>query len=283
MLNDVGVLPDSVRYYHEPDAFTEACLYYAPHGGVYHCNEHYLVRRDPEDCLEVCQVIIVDEGALTFTYRGQTQTAPAGAILLLDCREPHRYFSASDNLRMRWFHVTGSSSQAYTQHIIKAHGAVLHMVKSAQLEICCAEILQHLAQERLDPQSLSLKLHDLLSLLMRLAQQPEKSPLEKSIQASAAYIEAHYAEKDVDIQTLARHAALSACYYLRKFKEFQGVTPHQYLQAVRLRVAKQQLSTTSHSIEEIAASCGFCNTSHFVMTFRKNTGMTPLQFRTMWK
>ena len=37
------------------------------------------------------------------------------------------------------------------------------------------------------------------------------------------------------------------------------------------------------AIEEIAEQCGFCNTSHFIMVFRRNTGTTPLQFRIMWR
>ena len=100
---------------------------------------------------------------------------------------------------------------------------------------------------------------------------------------SAQYIEAHYAEKEATVPALAARAALSTCYYLRKFKEYHGVTPHQYLQSVRLRAAKEQLTVTAHSIEQIAEDCGFCSTSHFIMAFRKNTGLTPLQFRILWK
>lgn len=38
---DAGILPDSVRFFHEPDAFTEQALYHTPHVGVYHCDSQY--------------------------------------------------------------------------------------------------------------------------------------------------------------------------------------------------------------------------------------------------
>ena len=52
---------------------------------------------------------------------------------------------------------------------------------------------------------------------------------------------------------------------------------------MRLSAAKQQLLTTSQSIETIADNCGFSSASHFIMAFRKSTGITPHQYRTQWK
>ena len=48
---DAGILPDSVRFFHEPDAFTEQALYHTPHVGVYHCDSQYNFSRAGETCL----------------------------------------------------------------------------------------------------------------------------------------------------------------------------------------------------------------------------------------
>ena len=111
----------------------------------------------------------------------------------------------------------------------------------------------------------------------------KKSDLEIAIQDSADYMTYNYADKSLSIEHLSQRAALSTCYYMRKFKEYQSVTPHQFLQTVRLSAAKQQLLTTSQSIETIADNCGFSSASHFIMAFRKSTGITPHQYRTQWK
>lgn len=283
MLNDTGILPDSVRYYHEPDAFTAAYLYHAPHVGIYHCSGDYQFQRTADTCLSICQALLVDQGELSVHYRGEVCRAAAGALVLLDCREPHFYHAASDDIHFRWFHIVGCSDSAYVNEIIRSHGFVIQTARSPQIEPCFSQIVSAAAQENPNPHLLSVRLQTLLALLASLSEESQKSELERSIDESAQYIESHYADKDVTIPFLAARAALSTCYYLRKFKEYRAITPHQYLQSVRLRAAKQQLTTSSRSVEEIAEGCGFCNTSHFVMAFRKATGMTPLQYRTLWK
>lgn len=280
MLNDVGVLPDSVRYYHDANAFTTAYLYHIPHAGAYHCDERYLVQRD---YLDVCQIIFVDEGELIVEYRGETRRAHRGMIVLLDCHEPHQYYAGSKGLRMHWFHFTGNSSIAYTQLITRTHGFVLTVLQNHEIEETCRTIMMAVSQTALNVHALSAAINKLLALLVLLLGEPEKSPLEQAIQKSADYIERHYADHELSIEYLARQTAVSPCYYMRKFKEYQKVTPHQFLQITRLRAAKQLLMTTSKSIEEIAEACGFCNSSHFIMAFRRDTNLTPLQFRSHWK
>lgn len=277
---DTGVLSDSVRYYHEADPFTEKNLYYIPHAGQYHCNSEYEVRRTH---LDVCQAIVVDSGELTIEYRGQVYTAPSGAVVLLDCREPHGYYASSSDLKMRWFHFLGSSSEAYVQQIANIHGIVMQITQNTDIESCIAQIMKAVAQPEPNPHFVSVNIHRLLALLMTETGAVSKSDLELVINSSVSYIESHYSDPDLSNENLARMAMLSTCYYVRKFKEFRSATPHQFIQAVRIRSAKQKLSTTSLSIEEIAEQCGFCNTSHFIMVFRRTTGITPLQFRIMWR
>ena len=279
MLVDIGVLPDSMRFYHEADPFTAVNLYSIPHAGIYHCTAQYEFSRT---YLDVCQVIVVDEGELTVEYRGQTLRAPAGTLILLNCAEEHQYHASAGELHMRWFHFAGSSSVAYTDHILNTHGMVHKTAQISALDPCFARIMASVKQGQAEPHMLSLEIHRLLALLAQHTEKREKSELEQVIARSVEHMETHYADRNITINELAALSALSPCYYLRKFKEFQATTPRQHLLAIRLRSAKQQLTTTAHSIEEIGLGCGFCSTSHFIMTFRKHTGITPLQFRMKW-
>lgn len=277
---DIGVLKNSVRYYHDPDAFTASYLYYIPHAGNYCCNEEYEVERE---YLDVSQFIIVDYGVLCVEYEGRTVKALPGTMVLLDCRKPHKYYSLSKELKFRWFHFIGNSSEAYTQLILNTHGFVFTFVDSPEIYQTFQNIMMAIRQETPNCHALSFTINKLLALLMLSFKNPEKHGLEQVIQESAAYIDEHYADKAMSVDDLARRSVLSTCYYMRKFKEYQSVTPHQYVKAVRLRNARQLLSTTSLSIEEIAERCGFSNASHFIKTFRDADGLTPLQFRNLWK
>ena len=238
---DAGILPDSVRFFHEPDAFTEQALYHTPHVGVYHCDSQYNFSRAGETCLDICQAIFVDHGALTVRYREQEITASPGMLILLDCREPHEYFAVSPEIRFRWFHIVGASSFAYIAHIIQSHGFVIQTAKNADIERFFAQIITDAKQDAA-AYAVSAHVEQLLAGLASLAAETNPDAVEQSMIDSAQYIEAHYAEKEAKVPALAARAALSTCYYLRKFKEYHGVTPHQYLQSVRLRAAKEQLT-----------------------------------------
>lgn len=280
MLADIGVLPGSSRYYHEADSFTQSCLYFTPHAGDYRCNLVFAVARDH---LDVCQLILVDDGQLSVEYGGESRVAPAGSLVLLDCRRPHRYAAASDELRMRWFHFVGAGSEAYTNLITQTHGVILPVDPEGKIEACFSEILAAAQKQDMNMHTVSVHIHTLLALLAQLPEQTRKSEIEQVIDRSAAYIETHFGDADLSNESLAHMSALSSCYFIRQFKNIRGITPHQYIQTVRIRSARQMLSTTSRSIEEIADICGFSNASHFIMVFKRMTGITPLQFRMMWR
>ena len=58
-----------------------------------------------------------------------------------------------------------------------------------------------------------------------------------------------------------------------------GRTPHEYLSAVRLRHAKELLTETALSVEEIGFRCGFSSSTAFIRSFRQATSITPASFR----
>ena len=71
-------------------------------------------------------------------------------------------------------------------------------------------------------------------------------------------------------------------YHLSKImKEETGKSLHKCLMDYRLRAAKNLLSTTDISIEDVAIKTGFSQTSYFVKCFREKTGMTPRKYRSV--
>ncbi|MGN1234748.1 MAG: AraC family transcriptional regulator [Christensenellaceae bacterium] len=38
-------------------------------------------------------------------------------------------------------------------------------------------------------------------------------------------------------------------------------------------------ATSTHSVERIAERCGYWNIEHFIRQFKRETGLTPRQFR----
>jgi AraC-like DNA-binding protein len=63
------------------------------------------------------------------------------------------------------------------------------------------------------------------------------------------------------------------------FKEYTGFAPSQYIQEVKITLAKEMLTNTTMSIKEIAFELGYDNSDYFFTVFRKMTGITPLSYR----
>ena len=73
---------------------------------------------------------------------------------------------------------------------------------------------------------------------------------------------------------LARAAGLSRVHVSRAFARQFGMPPHAYLNALRLRHARQAL-LAGQSLADVAAACGFADQSHFTRRFKGSLGVTP--------
>lgn len=87
------------------------------------------------------------------------------------------------------------------------------------------------------------------------------------------YIEEHYAS-DITVDELARVVQVSRVHVTRAFAAAYGVSPHVYLNSVRIRNAKGFL-LAGQSAADVAALTGFADQSHFTKRFKGSVGLTP--------
>ena len=90
-------------------------------------------------------------------------------------------------------------------------------------------------------------------------------------------------EKDfseaVALERLAKLCSMSVSNFRREWKKIYGDSPLRYRDRIRLRSAKEYLSSGYYSVTEIAEKCGFEDVSYFVRFFRKHEGMTPGEWK----
>ena len=73
---------------------------------------------------------------------------------------------------------------------------------------------------------------------------------------------------------------VSQQYLSRVFTEFMNCSVYEYLTNYRINKAKELLLINSRrKVQDIASDVGYSDASHFIVMFRKLTGMTPAQFR----
>ena len=88
------------------------------------------------------------------------------------------------------------------------------------------------------------------------------------------YIHENLTEK-ILVNQLCRKAYLSRNNFFKWFKEQFGVTPLEYINQERVKLAKQLLSEKQKSITQVSMQCGFTDVNYFVRIFKKMEGITP--------
>ncbi len=90
-----------------------------------------------------------------------------------------------------------------------------------------------------------------------------------------------YYATSISINDICNFIYLSPCHFKRVFKECIGQTPHRYLMDIRLEKAKELLGRKENSVEETAKLCGFVNAGHFAVAFKRNTSLSPSEYKKM--
>lgn len=99
------------------------------------------------------------------------------------------------------------------------------------------------------------------------------------IQPAFNYLEAHYKEK-IYVKDLAAVCLLSPSRFQHLFKELTGMTPIAYKNQLLIQHVQQALLiNVDKSLDEIANEYGFESTIYFCRLFKKNTGLTPTEYR----
>lgn len=85
--------------------------------------------------------------------------------------------------------------------------------------------------------------------------------------------------KALRIGELANAAGVSERTLLRRFRSVLGLTPVQYLQALRLERARELLESSRDSIDRITQRVGYEDVSSFRRLFKQSTGLSPAEYR----
>ena len=88
------------------------------------------------------------------------------------------------------------------------------------------------------------------------------------------YISEHLSET-LGVESLAKHCHINTDYFSRLFKQQTGIRPIEYIQQKRIERAKILLTTTNHSMQDIADMVGLSNISYFSRLFVKLTDKAP--------
>lgn len=103
------------------------------------------------------------------------------------------------------------------------------------------------------------------------------SPLSDAV----AYVEEHLNE-NVTVQQMAEAAGYHASHFTALFRQHLGISPGQFILSKKTERAAELLTATSMPVSAIAEALGFASQFYFSNFFKKQTGMTPSQYRAIY-
>ena len=92
------------------------------------------------------------------------------------------------------------------------------------------------------------------------------------------YLDTHY-KQNLTLDILSAESGMNKYYLVHSFTKLYGCSPISYLNEKRIEESKNLLENTDMSIAEIASELGFSSQSYFSQSFKKNTYMTPNEYR----
>ncbi len=223
------------------------------------------------------------QGAVTI---GNTQfTLREGEGFLIAANIPHAYAPATPRWNTSYFTFGGA--------LVNELAATIGLHEFAHLTHPSQALLQftrrsyQLIREQADNIDLNASpaVYEFL-LALRPYLQANPSPNTNTYRIASVVlnlIQTHYAD-DLTNQRFASATNYSIQYVLQCFQNAYHQTPKQYLNAYRIKQAKELLiGQPTLPLAAVAASVGFTTENYLIQVFKRQEGLTPGQFRTMFQ
>jgi len=106
----------------------------------------------------------------------------------------------------------------------------------------------------------------------------QKEHDDEPVKQAQEFIENNFSEK-ITVDQLATMFALGRRNLERRFRKATSNTVVEYMQRVKIEAAKISLESSRENVNEVMYKVGYTDTKAFRTTFKKITGLSPVQYR----
>lgn len=126
--------------------------------------------------------------------------------------------------------------------------------------------------------ALEIEREDQLSFIIF---QGQKDHDDEQIKKAQEFIENNFQEK-ITVDQLASMFAIGRRNLERRFKKATSNTVVEYIQRVKMEAAKMNLESSRENVNEVMYKVGYTDTKAFRNTFKRITGLSPVQYRSKY-
>lgn len=230
------------------------------------------------------ELFYVLSGSGQFRISHTYYPAAAGDLLLINANIAHTEISRAED-PMEYIVIGLSGLPSSFQLTLDEEFRLVHFDNRTDgIRNCLSVMLQEAEQKKRGYEEICHHLMEalLLQAFRQLNESADSTDWDATPHEKAAwvkeYIEKHFSE-DISLDCLAAKVRVSKYYLSHIFCKHWGLSPMQYVQALRLNEGRRLLCTTDFSEKEIAAALGYSSQVYFVQRFTKVEGMSPAQYR----
>ncbi|AIQ45164.1 transcriptional regulator [Paenibacillus sp. FSL R7-0273] len=223
------------------------------------------------------------EGIIHFENKKLTLSEGSGVLLLPGT--PHKYEALSPQNWCTYYLTFGGSS---ARHILESAGMHSNSFYRWEHESPLTGMLQemldrHDAAADMFSLGVSADAYRFMLTLNKYGHLHNNTSISRNIdklQPLLKWMDIHYGDPSIGLYDLAAQLDVSGRYLNSLFLQTFGLSPYAYFVRLRIRKSKELLvSKPAMTVKTISGLVGFRDVSHFVATFRKQSGTTPDQFR----
>ena len=237
---------------------------------------------------DFCEIMYIADGCGTVTVNGKRHEIRKGDIVIYNADLIHEEESSNDKPMALYFMALGGLrlTELPGNHLLPPGLDFIYPAgKYADIFAACFERMIP-EFEKKEPFFAEITQNLAMTLVMYMfriinEQNTEASQLlqsNASVRLATIYIQNHLHEA-MTLEEIAKHCHMSKFYLSHQFTQVQGISLSKYILQSRITKSMQLLRETTMSVKEIAEAVGFHDVPYFCRTFKKETNLTPLQYR----
>ena len=274
---------DSVWIHSNPSVAAKSTFFYVQETGYFKCNSKYFTERENQNSFFISYTL-AGQGQLE--YQGEIFPVRPGQAFFIDCMTRHRYKTAAgQSWNTCWVHFNGANARSYYALFKKNCPTIVDIKDDDAFQKTIFDIIEKQTRFTAETELMcSSLIMSLLTDLLRSAssQLIPITTMPDYLQRVVAYMDKHFAD-DVSLDDLASMFSISKYHLARRFKQYVGISVHEYQIRLRIDLAKALLTGSAKPIGDIARTVGIDHVSHFISLFKTRVNDTPLSYRKKWQ
>ncbi|MGN0633726.1 MAG: helix-turn-helix domain-containing protein [Oscillospiraceae bacterium] len=228
------------------------------------------------------QILFCTKGKGVLRLDGRNIEIPPNTAFFLPADYPHEYYPTSDDWDIHWVVPDGYACYNLLSSLGLNKPMVFEIKNMALIEHFFSKMHESIRGDAINGNMRASGY--LYNFLIELSCQKDSVTVirtsNRAMVTAIDHINDRYMNK-ITMAELCEVTELSKQQLCRLFKRYLNSRPMEYVAKRRIQAAKELLSSSDMSVEEIAEAVGFCSGSYFSKLFSRYEGMTPTQFRSI--